>query len=79
MGLISRVVVGGIAGLLTKRVAPDRSTITRILGIAGACLGGFVFGVLRHSGAASFDVWSVAALGAVFLLCLFGLFARLTG
>ncbi len=81
MGLISWIVVGAIAGLLAKRIVPGpdpgRSIITMNLGMAGASLGGFVFGVLG-SGVTSFEVRSVpvATLGAVLLLCLYGLIAR---
>jgi uncharacterized membrane protein YeaQ/YmgE (transglycosylase-associated protein family) len=47
--------------------------------MAGASLGGFVFGVLG-GGVTSFEVRSlpVATLGAVLLLCLYGLIARRT-
>jgi uncharacterized membrane protein YeaQ/YmgE (transglycosylase-associated protein family) len=49
------------------------------LGMAGASLGGFAFGVLG-GGVTSFEVRSlpVATLGAVLLLCLYGLIARRT-
>lgn len=84
MGLISWVVVGIIAGFLAKELVPGpdpgRSIVTIILGMAGASLGGLGFGVLGGSGATSFDAWSVVAamLGAIFLLCLYGVFARRT-
>ncbi|MDQ3184537.1 MAG: GlsB/YeaQ/YmgE family stress response membrane protein [Actinomycetota bacterium] len=47
--------------------------------MAGASLGGFVFGVLGGE-ATSFEARSVpiATLGAVLLLCLYGLIARRT-
>jgi len=83
MGIISWVVVGTLAGLVARRIVPGpdpgRSIITIILGIAGASLGGFVFGVLGGE-ATSFEVWSlpVATSGAVLLLCLYGLVARRT-
>jgi uncharacterized membrane protein YeaQ/YmgE (transglycosylase-associated protein family) len=83
MGIISWIVVGAFAGLVARRIVPGpdpgRSIITIILGIAGASLGGFVFGVLGGE-ATRFEVWSlpVATLGAVLLLCLYGLIARRT-
>ena len=50
MGIISWVVIGAIAGVVARRIVPGpdpgRSIITIILGMAGASLGGFVFGVL---------------------------------
>jgi uncharacterized membrane protein YeaQ/YmgE (transglycosylase-associated protein family) len=77
-------VIGVIAGLVARRIVPGpdpgRSIITIILGMAGASLGGFVFGVLSGGEATSFEVGSVplATLGALFLLCLYGLIARRT-
>jgi uncharacterized membrane protein YeaQ/YmgE (transglycosylase-associated protein family) len=84
VGLISWVVVGAIAGLLARRIVPGpdpgRFIVTVILGMAGASVGGFVVGVLGGSRATGFSVWSifVAALGAVFLLYVYGLVARRT-
>jgi uncharacterized membrane protein YeaQ/YmgE (transglycosylase-associated protein family) len=84
MGLISWIVVGGIVGLLAKRIVPGpdpgRSMIAVLLGMAGASVGGLVGGILSGSGATGFNVWSVlvATLGAVILLYLYGLTARRT-
>ena len=84
MGLISWIVIGAFTGLVARRIVPGpdpgRSIITIILGIAGASLGGFVFGVLGGSEATSFEVGSipVATLSALFLLCLYGLIVRRT-
>ena len=84
IGIISWIVVGAFAGLVARRIVPGpdpgRAIITIILGIAGASLGGFVFGVLGGE-TTSVEVWSlpVAMLGAVLLLCLYGLIARRTG
>ena len=54
MGIISWVVIGAIAGVVARRIVPGpdpgRSIITIILGMAGASLGGFVFGVLGGGG-----------------------------
>ena len=84
MGIISWIVIGAFVGVVARRIVPGpdpgRSIITIILGMAGASLGGFVFGVLGGSGVTSFEVRSVplATLGAVLLLCLYGLIARRT-
>lgn len=83
MGIISWIVIGAFAGLVARRIVsgpdPGRSIITIILEMAGASLGGLVFEVLG-GGATSFEVRSVplATLGAVLLLCLYGLIARRT-
>ena len=84
IGIISWIVIGAIAGVVARRIVPGpdpgRSIITIILGMAGASLGGFVFGVLSGGEATSFEAWSlpIATLGALFLLCLYGLIARRT-
>jgi uncharacterized membrane protein YeaQ/YmgE (transglycosylase-associated protein family) len=54
--------------------------VTVILGMADACVGGFVVGVLVGSGATGFNLWSilVATQGAVLLLHVYGLVARRT-
>jgi uncharacterized membrane protein YeaQ/YmgE (transglycosylase-associated protein family) len=84
MGLISWILVGAIAGVLAKRIVPGpdpgRFIVTVLLGMAGACVGGFVVGVLAGSGATGFNLWSilVATLGAVLLLHVYGLVARRT-
>ena len=84
MGIISWIVIGAFAGLVARGIVPGpdpaRSIITIILGMAGASLGGFGFGVLSGGEATSFEVWSlpVATLGAVLMLCLYALIARRT-
>jgi uncharacterized membrane protein YeaQ/YmgE (transglycosylase-associated protein family) len=84
MWLISWIVGGAIAGLLARRIVPGadpgRFVVTVILGMADACVGGFVVGVLVGSGATDFNLWSilVATLGAVLLLHVYGLVARRT-
>jgi uncharacterized membrane protein YeaQ/YmgE (transglycosylase-associated protein family) len=84
MGLLSWIVVGAIAGLLARRIVPGpdpgRFVITVVLGMAGACVGGFFVGVIGGSGTTRFNAWSVlvAALGAILLLYLYGLIARRT-
>jgi uncharacterized membrane protein YeaQ/YmgE (transglycosylase-associated protein family) len=83
IGIISWIVIGAIAGVVARGIVlgpdPGRAIITIILGMAGASLGGFVFGVLG-GGVTSFQVQSlpVSMLGAVLLLCLYGLIARRT-
>ena len=85
MGLISWIVGGAIAGLLARRIVlgadPGRFVVPVILGMAGACVGGFVVGILvRRSGATGFNLWSilVATLRAVLLLHVYGLVPRRT-
>ena len=84
MWLISWIVGGAIAGLLARRIVPGadpgRFVVTVILGMADACVGGFVVGVLVGSGATGFNLWSilVTTQGAALLLHVYGLVARRT-
>ena len=80
--LASWILVGAVAGLLARwivpRSAPDGLVVTVLVGVAGACVGGFVAGAPGGSGNTGFDVWSVlvATLGAIVLLFVYGLVAR---
>jgi uncharacterized membrane protein YeaQ/YmgE (transglycosylase-associated protein family) len=84
MGILSWIVVGLIAGLLAKLVMPGDILggliVATLIGMAGAVVGGFLVGILGGAGATGFNVWSilVATLGAVVLLYVYGLIARLT-
>ena len=81
MGILSWIVVGFIAGLLTKAILPGNDPggliITTLIGMGGALVGGFVIGILGGAGATGFNVWSilVATLGAMILLVIYRLFA----
>lgn len=76
MGLISWILVGGIAGWLsTKIITPKKrkgcfSGI--ILGIVGAIVGGFIVNFFGGHGVTGFNPYSilVATLGAVVLIWL---------
>jgi uncharacterized membrane protein YeaQ/YmgE (transglycosylase-associated protein family) len=82
MGIISWVMVGLIAGLLSKWIIPGSGPagfiITALIGMAGASMGGFIVRLFGGAGATGFNVWSlvVATLGAIILLFLYGLIAR---
>jgi uncharacterized membrane protein YeaQ/YmgE (transglycosylase-associated protein family) len=82
MGLVSWIAIGALVGLLARWIAPrsaqDGLVVTVPLGISGASVGGFVFGVPGGPGATGFNVWSVlvATVGAVILLFVYGLVAR---
>jgi uncharacterized membrane protein YeaQ/YmgE (transglycosylase-associated protein family) len=79
VGIISWIVVGLIAGLLAKFLLPGDDPggliVTTLIGMAGAVVGGILFGVLGGTGATGFNVWSilVATLGAVTLLFVYRL------
>ncbi len=76
MGLLSWIIIGGLAGWLsTKIITPKKrkgcfSGI--ILGIVGAIVGGFVMSLIGGRGVTGFNLYSlfVATLGAVILIWL---------
>lgn len=74
MGLLSWIIVGGIAGWLsTKILKPKRKKgcVTGIiLGVVGAIVGGFIVSFFGGSGVTGFNPYSifVATLGAVLLI-----------
>ena len=81
-GIISWIVVGLIAGALAKLVLPGDDPggiiVTAIIGMVGAVVGGFVFGIFGGTGATGFNVWSivVATVGAIVLLLIYRLIAE---
>ena len=79
MGIISWIVVGLIAGALAKLVLPGDDPggiiVTTLIGMVGAIVGGFVFGIFGGTGATGVNVWSilVATVGAIVLLLIYRL------
>lgn len=79
MGIISWIVLGGIAGwlasIITKR-NDQMGCITNIIaGIVGAAVGGWVFSLFGGQGVTGFDLPSllVAFVGAVIVLAVVNL------
>jgi len=73
-GIITWIVVGGLAGwvasIITKTDANQGLLGNIVVGIIGGLLGGFIFGLLGGTGFTGFNIWSflVALIGAVVLL-----------
>ncbi len=82
MNIILWIVFGALAGWIASLVMGTDESMGAlaniIVGILGALLGGFVFGLFGFSGVTGFNVWSlvVAIVGAVILLWLVQLFRR---
>jgi len=82
MGIISWIVLGGIAGwlasIITKR-NDQMGCITNIIaGIVGAAVGGWVFSLFGGTGVTGFNLQSlvVAFIGAVIVLAVVNLIFR---
>lgn len=82
MNIILWIVFGALAGWIASLImGADESMgaiANIIVGILGALLGGFIFGLFGAEGVTGFNVWSliVAVLGAVALLWVVRLFRR---
>lgn len=79
MNIIWWIVVGLVAGALAKWIMPGKDPggiiITILLGIAGAVLGGWIFGALGIGG--GFIVTIIGAvIGALILLWLYRVFTK---
>lgn len=80
MGFITWILVGLVAGIVAKMVMGDRFgwIITILLGILGAFVGGWLFGLFGGPGVTGFNIVSlaVAAVGAIVVLFVYGLVAK---
>lgn len=79
MGIISWIVLGGLAGWIASMVTGKNKRMGLVLnivvGIVGAAIGGIVFDLLGGTGVTGFNLWSffVSFVGAVILLAIIGL------
>lgn len=83
MGIIAWIALGVVIGLLARGVVPGRErlnlTMTALLGVAGALLGGFVAGLLTGHPVTELQLPTLvgSAVGAIAILVLAGaVFAR---
>jgi uncharacterized membrane protein YeaQ/YmgE (transglycosylase-associated protein family) len=82
MGIISWVVLGLVAGLLTRWLLPGRTpgglVITILLGIGGALVGGFIATQLGFGNVTGFNLTSliIAVGGAALLLFVYGVLKK---
>jgi uncharacterized membrane protein YeaQ/YmgE (transglycosylase-associated protein family) len=82
MGLVTWIVIGGLAGLLAKLLVPGEDPggviVTILIGIVGAFVGGVVVGLFGGGGVTGFNVGSIltAVLGAVLLLLAYRAIAK---
>ena len=82
MSIISWIILGLIAGFIGSKIvnkSGDGFWLDIILGIVGALVGGFLFGLFGASGVTGLNLYSllVAVIGAiVFLLIYHAIFRR---
>ena len=76
MGIISWIILGLIAGFIGSKIVDSEGQgfwLNIALGIVGALVGGFVFGLFGASGVTGLNVWSmiVAIAGSIGVLLIY--------
>ena len=76
MGILSWIILGGIAGWLGSMIVNKSGEgVLRdiVLGIIGGIVGGWIFAAMGSTGVTGFNLWSlfVAVVGAVIVLVLY--------
>jgi uncharacterized membrane protein YeaQ/YmgE (transglycosylase-associated protein family) len=73
MSIIAWIVLGLIAGFIASKIinkTGEGMLVDIVLGVLGAVVGGFLFGLVGAAGVDGFNIWSmfVAVIGAVVVL-----------
>jgi uncharacterized membrane protein YeaQ/YmgE (transglycosylase-associated protein family) len=82
MGILAWLILGGIAGwiasIIMKTNAQQGIFLNIVVGIVGALLGGYLFGLLGKGDVSGFNIYSlfVAVVGSVVLLAILKAFRR---
>ena len=76
MGIISWIILGLIAGFIGSKIVDSKVQgfwLNIALGIVGALVGGFIFGLFGASGVTGLNVWSmiVAIAGSIVVLLIY--------
>ncbi len=82
MGIISWIIVGGIAGWLASIFTGNDKKMgvgsNILVGIVGGLIGGFIINIIGGKGITGFNLWSllVSFIGSVVLLTIINAFSR---
>jgi uncharacterized membrane protein YeaQ/YmgE (transglycosylase-associated protein family) len=84
MTLLGWILFGLITGFVAAKVVNRRGEgciLNVVLGIVGACVGGFIFTSIGGTGVSGFDLYSmfVAVFGAIVVLLLYHAFTGRSG
>ena len=75
MGIITWIIIGGIAGALAKLIMPGDDPggiiVTILIGIVGAFIGGFLTSLVGIGGGGFIWTIIVATVGAIILLAIY--------
>jgi uncharacterized membrane protein YeaQ/YmgE (transglycosylase-associated protein family) len=79
MGFLAFLILGLIAGAIAKLILPGKQgggwLITRVLGVVGAILGGWIGSLIFGGGLGDFfdlRTWLLSILGAIIVLLIYG-------
>jgi uncharacterized membrane protein YeaQ/YmgE (transglycosylase-associated protein family) len=83
MSFVAWVLLGLIAGFIASKIVNKQGEgllLDIVLGIVGAVVGGWLFGIFGSSGVTGFNVYSlgVAIVGAIVVLLMFHAIRRTT-
>jgi uncharacterized membrane protein YeaQ/YmgE (transglycosylase-associated protein family) len=81
MSIIGWIVLGLIAGFIASKIVNRQGEgfiLDIVLGVVGAIVGGWLFGLAGHAGVTGFNFYSmfVAIIGAVVVLVVYHLIRR---
>jgi uncharacterized membrane protein YeaQ/YmgE (transglycosylase-associated protein family) len=82
MSIIGWIVLGLIAGFIASKIVNKEGSgfiLDIVLGVVGALVGGWLFGVIGHAGVTGFNLYSmfVAVIGAVVVLIVYHAIRRI--
>jgi uncharacterized membrane protein YeaQ/YmgE (transglycosylase-associated protein family) len=83
MSIIGWIILGLIAGFIASKIVNRQGEgfiLDIVLGIVGAIVGGWLFGLVGHVGVTGFNLYSmfVAIIGAVVVLVAYHAIRRMT-
>lgn len=82
MGIITWIIFGALAGWIASKFTGNDvqmgALANIVVGIVGASIGGFIFGLTGGSGVTGFNIYSlfVAVIGAIVLLTIINLLKK---
>jgi len=82
MSIIGWIILGLIAGFIASKIVNREGSgiiLDVVLGVVGALVGGYLFGLAGHAGVTGFNLYSmfVAIIGAVVVLVVYHFIRRM--
>jgi uncharacterized membrane protein YeaQ/YmgE (transglycosylase-associated protein family) len=82
MSIIGWIILGLIAGFIASKIVNKEGegfVLDIVLGVVGAIVGGWLFGVIGHAGVTGFNLYSmfVAVIGSIVVLIVYHAIRRI--